>query len=67
VIRFVDLTAAYWLEEGKPLCAFLNTVTDCFLENVEICHTFNCLEDVQALPISHRERCLALIPEGFFK
>ena len=65
MIRFVDLTDAYWTEPGgKPLCGFLSTVTDKFLESLDGEHTFRSTEEV----LEHREgqRMLSLVPVGFF-
>ncbi len=64
MIRFVDLTAFYWADDhGPPCCAFLDTVTDRFVESELGDHTFDTLEEVQALG----PRFVALVPDGFFK
>ncbi len=65
MIRFVDLTLAYWTEEGPPCCAFLDTVTDRFVE-VDGVHVFFDLDEVRRLG-NRTERFVGLIPDGFFK
>lgn len=69
MLRFVDLTEAYWTEpeDGRPCCAFLNTVTDSFVTNDFGCHVFNDMQDLDGIEnAGHRERCIALLPDGFF-
>ena len=64
MIRFVDLSPWYWTDEGDsaPCCAFLDTVTDRFVE-VDGSHVMHGAEDVAGLG----ERFAALVPEGFWK
>jgi hypothetical protein len=66
MIRFVNLTEAYWTDvtEGSPVCAFLSTTTDCFLESNHGDFVFASLEDVKEHP--RAKRLLGLMPEGFF-
>lgn len=75
MIRFVDLTNAYWTfpedpECGRPICAFLDTITDRFIENAAGSHTCSDMEDVLSLgmtkPGDLGERCAGLLPSGFF-
>jgi len=72
MIRFVDLTAAYWThhDHGGPCCAFLNTTTDTFVEG-ELGYVFDSLAEVQAISDIRipdvGERCAALVPDGFFE
>lgn len=66
MIRFVDLTEAYWTDGGPPCCAFLNTIDDRFLESPSGGHTFDSPEDVNDLPSAFRDRCASLVPEGFW-
>ena len=68
MIRFVDLTEAYWTDPscGTPVCAFLNTVTDEFLTNVSGGHTFTDLDDFTGLSKDLVKRCLGLVPGGFW-
>jgi hypothetical protein len=62
VIRFVDLTE----DPNEPICAFLSTKTGMFVLNKKA-NIFAELNDVKGLaPRWLRERCLALVPEGFF-
>lgn len=65
MIRFIDLTEEYWTDPdvGFPVCAFLSTNTDCFLQTSEGHHTFH-EDEIAEHPQS--ERLLALVPEGFF-
>lgn len=66
MIRFVDLTEAYWTHpaEGHPICAFLSTVNDRFIEDVCGEHTFDRLEDIAEHELG--ERLVGLVPDGFF-
>ncbi len=67
MIRFVDLTEAYWSdpEEGKSVCAFLSTNDDCFLKNICNSHTFFDLEEIEEHP--YADRLIGLLPKGFFE
>jgi hypothetical protein len=66
MIRFVDLTPYYWAsddpEDCSPMCAFIDTVTDQFLDNELGCHNFSSEEEVAFLG----ERAHALVPKDFF-
>lgn len=56
MIRFIDLTEAYWTdpEEKTPSCAFLDTRTDKFIACPLIdAHTFDSLEDVRGIEPKH--------------
>lgn len=74
MIRFVDLTDAYWTcpdpEDPHPICAFLDTITDRFIENAAGSHTCSDMEDVLTLGMSKPgdlgKRCAGLLPPGFF-
>lgn len=72
MIRFVDLTSSYWLEENdpenKPICAFVSTVDNCFVTNSDGQQTFSDMEDLDLIEnVKLRERCGRLIPLDFFK
>jgi len=67
MLRFVDLTEAYWGGDPEnmrahPTCAFLSTALDCFVDN-DGAHTFDSLAEVEA---ALGDRGLALVPPGFF-
>lgn len=62
MVRFVDLTEAYWTDGGDPICAFLSTVTDKFLESASGEHTFSCADDFDG-----RGELMQLVPVGFFE
>lgn len=69
MIRFVDLSDAYWAGDEinmreSPCCAFLNTVTDRFLEN-QMGHVFTGPEDLDDLP-DLKARLEGLMPPGFW-
>ena len=66
MIRFIDLTEEYWThpEVSSPICAFLNTSDDRFLQTEDGQHTFDCLEEVKEHP--RAKRMLALLPNNFF-
>lgn len=74
MIRFVDITNTYWTfpedpECSRPICAFLDTITDRFLLNTCGAHTCSDLEDVLSLHFDGTpmgERCAGLLPDGFF-
>lgn len=70
MIRFVDLTEAYWTdpEETTPMCAFLDTTTNRFVENDLGMHVCSDLDDVQSLGENGQlgKRCAGLMPPGFF-
>lgn len=66
MIRFVDLSDDYWFdpEDGTPLCAFIDTITDTFVDN-DGRHIFDSLEEIKSHSLS--QRLEALTPEGFFE
>lgn len=67
MIRFVDLTAAYWTDavpDGSPLAGFISTVDDRFIENLDGTHTFHGFDEIDEHPQGARMR--ALVPEDFF-
>ena len=69
MIRFIDLSKEYWTdpEFGFPLCAFLSTTTDTFLETMDGIHIFR-KEDVEEYPDKRmRQRMIALTPKGFWE
>jgi len=70
MIRFVDLTNVYWTdhEETAPMCAFLDTVTNRFIENDTGSHVCVDLNDVRGLGNNGKlgTRCLQLLPPQFF-
>lgn len=69
MLRFVDLTEAYWVdpEDGGPCCAFLDTVTDSFVTFDLGGHVFSEMRDLHGIEDDGiRERCIALLPDGFF-
>ena len=67
MIRFVDLSEVYWTDPecGYPLCAFLSTSSDRFLDNLDGEHLFRSLEEIGEHP--QKERLLGLLPAGFFE
>jgi hypothetical protein len=67
MLRFIDLSQDYWTDpecNGGPICAFLSTNDDRFLETDCGAHTFIALDEI--LEHELRERMLCLIPMGFF-
>lgn len=67
MIRFVNLTEAYWgdsVEGDAPLCAFLDTVNDSFLKSVDGGHVFN--DRAEVAEHADGKRLLRLVPDGFF-
>lgn len=68
MIRFVDLTEIYWTYGSKPCCAFLNTVSDCFIGNEFGTQVFDNAEDLDSIvPVEYRERCKEHVPDGFWE
>jgi hypothetical protein len=73
MIRFVDLTQAYRTHPEdpknppKPVCAFLDTVMDMFIAWDDGTHIFTGLDDLAYVNDYVRERCRALVPNGFFE
>jgi hypothetical protein len=75
MIRFIDLTLGYWGVEAHehhdehqfPVCGFVNTVNDRFVETDIGTHTFDSDADVCSIedPVL-RARCLQLVPRGFW-
>lgn len=50
---------------GQPSCAFLDTVTDRFVENSLGCHTFDAPDEIAEHPMA--ERLTRLVPPGFWE
>lgn len=70
MIRFVDVSAAYFgCDEGEPapmpICAFVSTVSDRFVEDADGEHLFHGMDEVLEIP-EEGERCARLVPDGFF-
>lgn len=68
MIRFIDLTKEYWTDPsvGFPMCSFLNTTTDRYLENEDGEHTFREVDVANYPDPRIRERLGALTPPGFW-
>jgi len=67
MIRFVDLTPYYWTLGGLPVCAFLFTGSDCFVQAAGDAFVFGSAEDVDAISDPDiRRRCAALVPDDFW-
>jgi hypothetical protein len=70
MIRFIDLTNAYWTDPecGHPICAFLNTSSNRFYVNDGGEMTFSSLEEISYIDVDWetKKRMMSLIPEGFF-
>lgn len=66
VIRFVDLTSFYWSDDDNqsPVCAFLDTINNRFIETWSNGHTFTTLQEIKEH--SRKERLMQLVPVGFF-
>ncbi|MCK9570875.1 hypothetical protein M0R72_18135 [Candidatus Pacearchaeota archaeon] len=62
MIRFIDLSLEY--ENGRTVCAFLNTANDRFLKSNSGEHTFTALWEIEQHPLA--EQLLGLVPENFF-
>jgi hypothetical protein len=66
MLRFVDLSAAYWPDsisaEENPCCGFVDTVTDRFVEH-DGSHVLDSEEEVRE---AVGNRGLGLLPKGFF-
>lgn len=72
MLRFVDLSGAYWTEPlcGTPLCAFLWTSDDTFVKHYDSkCQTFSSIEDIRESINDPKlaERMIGLLPPGFFE
>ncbi len=72
MIRFIDMTRDYFcfgdfsaMSTLSPTCAFADTIIDKFLSDSVGCQVFFSREDVADIP-GMADRCLGLIPEGFF-
>lgn len=66
MIRFIDLTEAYWTYGGAPCCAFLDTTTDEFIPS-SAGQVFDFPEEVNGIKDPDlRARCVALVPAGFW-
>ena len=68
MIRFIDLTEEYWTdpEFGRPICAFLDTITDRFVENDCGQMTFTDYDDIAYAKYDDKRRLAMLVPPGFF-
>ena len=76
MIRFIDITMGYYALDDDdtlvdmlilPLCSFINTVTDKYIENDSGQHTFNDFDDIESIAdANYRGRCKGLVPDGFF-
>lgn len=66
MIRFVDLSMAYWSDpdEPSPACAFVNTVVDRFIELEDGAQVAFDDDDIPGGDLGERLR--ALVPEGFW-
>lgn len=66
MIRFVDLSDAYWTdpELGSPCCAFLCTGSDTFLQ-INGSQVFIEMAEVEEHP--QAKRLKRLMPDGFFE
>jgi hypothetical protein len=69
MIRFVDITDAYWTDavpepKRQRLAAFVSTSDDTFLRAGSGAHIFHDLEEIAEHNLGHR--MLALVPDGFF-
>ena len=70
MIRFVDMTEAYWGGDEEPVrshpcCAFINTVNDRFID-VDGSHMFDGDADIGLLAPPLAARLRMLVPEGFW-
>jgi len=61
MIRFVELTGPTPSE--PPRCAFLDTVTETFVQTVDGSHVFASVGDFPESAIGHM--CLSMLPRGF--
>lgn len=66
MIRFVDLTEAYWTDGGPPVCAFLDTRTNRFIGDDCGVHVFSDVAEMEYIIGGMASRCLALVPDRFF-
>lgn len=70
MIRFIDLSEAYWTdpeEHGGPVCAFLETRTNRFIE-ANGAHAFSDAEEIEDIEDAHlRKRCREHVPDGFWE
>lgn len=66
MLRFIDLSKEYWTDPmyGSPICAFLSTSDDRFLQSLNGTHTFSSLEEIREHPQASRME--GLMPMGFF-
>lgn len=64
MLRFVDLSEAYWTDGRKPICAFLSTSDDRFLTTDSGEQTFSDMEEIELHPQS--ERMKRLMPPNYF-
>ena len=82
MIRFVDITAAYYGLDGDDkedddtyphMCAFMDTITNTFIQDDTGQHIFESMEDIESVQAESSggfktlsERCKRLVPKGFF-
>ncbi len=56
------------VDDGTTCCAFLDTVTDRFVEDIDGCHTFSAITDLyEAFELDFAKRLAGLVPEGYFQ
>ena len=69
MIRFIDLSEAYWTDPecGFPLCAFLNTTTDTFLKTLDDIHVFRAADIEEYPDKTVQARMHALTPPGYWE
>lgn len=71
MIRFVDVTCAYWGEDAEadllpgmgPQCAFIDTVTDTFV-TFDGAQVFGADDEIPRDAFGNR--CRGLVPHGFW-
>lgn len=73
MIRFIDITRDYFALDDDdtlidmPLCSFINTVNDYFIQDDGGSHVFHDFDDIESIAnMDHRQRCKNLVPTGFF-
>ena len=66
--RFVDITEAYFAGPcDMKLCAFIDTVSDTFIASRRGIEIFHSAKEICAeLSGSEAERCLSVVPAGFW-
>lgn len=61
MIRFVDLTDGR--PSSTPACAFLETITETFVQTIDGSHVFTSVGDFPESATGHV--CLTMLPPGF--